>query len=270
MVKGLSIAKPSEHLVNEDAVRSNDHCIAVSDGAGGCGVYANDWSSYLIDNLPSDKPIRSFEDLDGWIEGIWEPYYDEHERMAQNGDSMLLEKFYKEGSYATLAAAWFTDDGLCHWLCYGDSVVFHYSPVTRKLEHSFTALSHFSNPPHLISCKEPLDKSGFRSGVFELDDKSLVFVASDALSHFILMNYELAHCGDYRKDLDQVRESANANAQLLAVAESMPVDFDKLLVDLVDSLSSEEAFKSHLLSLCEQGVLDKDDFSLVVWCRDNG
>ena len=66
----------------------------------------------------------------------------------------LLNKFYNEGSCATVAAAWKTNDEECRWIAYGDSVVFHY------------------NPPRLVSCKDPLDEEGFRSGVFHIDNAS--------------------------------------------------------------------------------------------------
>lgn len=135
---------------------------------------------------------------------------------------------------------------------------------TKRLEHSFTRLNDFSKPPHMINCKEPLEEEGFRAGVFALGEDSLVFAASDALSHYIMMCYELAHCGDYYQELLDERNSGTTNGQLLAVAEQMPMDFDKVIDDLLASLESAEGFESHLLSLQGLGVLDKDDYSLVV------
>ena len=44
MNRGVSIAKFNDHVANEDAFYSSDTCIAVSDGAGGCGLFANEWS----------------------------------------------------------------------------------------------------------------------------------------------------------------------------------------------------------------------------------
>lgn len=62
---------------------------------------------------------------------------------------------YNEGSCATIAAAWITGEKKCKMDgAYGDSVV-HYSKETGVLEHSFTKLSDFSNPPRLVSCKDP-------------------------------------------------------------------------------------------------------------------
>lgn len=260
----MPLAKPREHLANEDAILVAENCIAVSDGAGGCGVFTDEWSAYLLANLPQGRPLTTYEELNEWIDQIWESFYEAHEEKAKMGDAMLVQKYYDEGSFATLAAAWRMEDGRCPWVSYGDSVVFHYSRKHKTLEHSFTRLADFSKSPHLINCKDPLAEEGFRSGVFVLDESSIVFAASDALSHYILMYYELSHCGDYYQELLEERNSGTINGQLLAVAEQMPMDFDKILDDLLASVESAERFESHLLSLQRQGVLDKDDYSLVI------
>ena len=44
---------------NEDAVKATSEWIAVSDGAGGGGVFADKWSQYLIDHIP-DEPIIDY------------------------------------------------------------------------------------------------------------------------------------------------------------------------------------------------------------------
>lgn len=60
------------------------------------------------------------------------------------------------------------------------------------------------------------------------------------------------------------RNSGTTNGQLLAVAEQMPMDFDKVMEGLLAAVASKERFELHLLALQEQGVLDKDDYSLVI------
>ena len=107
-----------------------------------------------MEHLPKDAPLCSFAEFDEWVDGIWEAFYNEHEERAKEGDGILLNKFYNEGSCATVAAAWKTNDEECRWIAYGDSVVFHY------------------NPPRLVSCKDPLEEEGFRSGVFHIDNAS--------------------------------------------------------------------------------------------------
>ena len=50
-MRAITIAKENG-IPNEDAVIAKDSLIAVSDGAGGGGVFADQWSKYLVDKLP--------------------------------------------------------------------------------------------------------------------------------------------------------------------------------------------------------------------------
>ena len=57
----ISIGKDSNY--NEDAVMAHDNVIAVSDGAGGGGLFADKWAQYLLAKLPT-KPINYFISFD--------------------------------------------------------------------------------------------------------------------------------------------------------------------------------------------------------------
>ena len=96
-MRALSIGKIGENLVNEDAAIAKDSLIAVSDGAGGGGVFADLWSEYLVEHLP-DEPIGDYPTFDKWIDSIWEPFYNDCEEKAKAEGGMLLNKFYDEGS----------------------------------------------------------------------------------------------------------------------------------------------------------------------------
>lgn len=158
-MRAISIAKFEEGITNEDAAIARKDVIAVSDGAGGGGVFAERWSHYLVNHLPEDA-ITNYESFDKWIDGIWEPFYNECEAKAKNIGGMFLNKFYDEGSFATLVAVWKNGK----WISYGDSVAFCYNRKTKELYHSFSRLADFNNPPYLINCKDPLDENGFRKG----------------------------------------------------------------------------------------------------------
>ena len=83
----------------------------------------------------------------------------------------------------------------------GILVLFRYSFQATILEHCFTKLADFCNPPRLVSCKDPFEDDGLRYGAFVLDGSSVVFAASDALSHYIFMMYELAHSKEFDEEL---------------------------------------------------------------------
>ena len=114
-----TLKKFTDNIPNEDSCCVHDDMIAISDGAGGCGVFASDWSQYLIENIAKragNPPITSFEHLDEWIGNIWEPFYIEYEKKAMEYDGIFQSKFYKEGSFATLAVVWRISKDQCQWM----------------------------------------------------------------------------------------------------------------------------------------------------------
>jgi hypothetical protein len=257
---GITTHKFERGVTNEDSVLADKHRIAVSDGAGGGGVYADLWSAYLLSNLPKN-PISTADELDAWIGSIWERFYNDCEVKAKEIGGMLLNKFYDEGSFATLVAVW-KSGHTCHWMSYGDSVAFHYNKRTRKLEHSFTELKDFNAPPFLINCKDELNKEGFRHGVFNIDKDSVVFVASDTLSHYLLMSYELSNPDVYG---DEIRNALNAhtkNSQYIKNARMRNATFYKdILKPLRIASKNKKDFRSYIEKCYHNGWIGHDDYS---------
>lgn len=262
--KGVSISKFEDGVLNEDAVRASNELIAVSDGAGGGGVFAEKWSQYLVDNLPP-SPITSFEELDSWIDNIWEQFYNDCEAKAkEQQDGLFLKKFYDEGSFATLAALWSCDDEM-RWMTYGDSVVFMYNQKTEKLNYTFPQLSDFAKPPFLINCKDPLAPEGFATGTFPFDKDCIYFIASDTLSHYIIMMYMAAYRDDFKQELEDAIEVPNKNSNLVKKAlASKQTNFKKVITRLVNCANHPRNFKKHIEALIRRGLIAHDDYSLVV------
>ena len=247
-------------IPNEDAVIAKDSLIAVSDGAGGGGVFADKWSKYLVEHLP-DKPIKTFSVFDKWIDGIWEPFYNDCEEKAKKEGGMLLNKFYDEGSFATLVAVWKTGE----WISYGDSVAFCYHRNTGVLNHSFTKLSDFNNPPYLVNCKDPLNREGFRHGKFEIDDDCIVFAASDALAHYIIMMYEVAHKDVYAEELQEAINAMTKNSNLVKTAMRLrKLDFSEKVIRKLENCKHPQQLKAHVERLRKMGFLAIDDYSLAI------
>ena len=263
--KCISIGKPEAGCINEDAAMSDGNKIAISDGAGGGGLFAERWSRYLLDHLP-DAPIFSAEDLDCWLESIWEPFYNVCEEDAKMLGGMPLEKFYSEGSFATLVAVWKTAENECKWISYGDSVAFHYNYATHQLQHSFTSLPDFDNSPYLINCKEELNKGGFRQGTFYTDSQPIVFVASDALAHYIIMMYEIRNSEMFKDDIEHVLGKQTKNTNYIKTAMTLKkIDFEnKVLKKLIQCVGNFQNFARHTSKLQRIGLLAYDDYSLAV------
>ena len=79
---------------------------------------------------------------------------------------------------------------------------------------------------------------GFKHGEFVLDDSSVVFAASDALSHYILMMYELAHCKEFGEELAEEYLKHSGNSQLLKTAETLRFNFKNDVIDKLIRVSS--------------------------------
>lgn len=259
-MRALSIAKIDEGLVNEDAAIAKEELIAVSDGAGGGGVFAECWSKYLVEHLP-DKPIKNYKAFDKWIEGIWEPFYNECEERAKSVGGMFLNKFYDEGAFATLVAVWKGGQ----WVSYGDSVAFCYNKTTGELQHSFTRLSDFNNPPYLINCKDPLDEKGFRSGEFKITKDCVIFAASDTLAHYILMMYELDNKDCYENELKEAVDAQTKNSNFVKTALRLRKrDFFRDVIQKLDNCRFKQQFILHIGRLKRWGLIGHDDYSLAI------
>ncbi len=263
-----SIEKPEQGCINEDAVIARENIIAVSDGAGGGGLFAERWSAYLLNHLPT-TPISSADELDDWIGDIWEPYYNQCEEDAKQLGGLSLDKFYDEGSFATLVAVWRLSDSECQWMSFGDSVAFHYNYRTKQLEHSFGCISDFDTPPYLINCKDELQKAGFRKGMFHTDADSLVFVASDALAHYVMMMYEVANIDRFQQELDAAESNNSKNSNYIKMARAIKgVEFEKNVISkLIHAIGHPTNFRRHINSLIRKGLIAYDDYSIAMFYK---
>lgn len=259
-MRAISLAKFEEGIVNEDAAIAKDNVIAVSDGAGGGGVFAERWSQYLVNHLP-DKPIKNYKEFDEWIDGIWEPFYNDCEKEAKKIGGLFLNKFYDEGSFATLVVVW--KNGT--WMSYGDSVAFCYNKRTGELQHSFTRLVDFNNPPYLINCKDPLDEKGFRTGQFKVDNDCIVYAASDTLAHYILMMYEVTHRDWYGEELIEAIDAQTKNSNFIKSAMRLrKIDFTKVVIQKLENCKYPKQLKLHIGRQKRWGFIGHDDYSLVI------
>lgn len=255
-----STHKFEKNILNEDAAIAKKNMIAVSDGAGGGGVFADRWSKYLLKKLPT-SPINSFKELDAWVDSIWEPFYNECEIEAKERGGLFLEKFYDEGSFATLAAAWKTSKTEWKWMTYGDSVVFCYDKNTGLLYYSPILLTDFDMPPYLISDKAPLNEVGFKHGCFNVSENSTIFAATDALAHYILMMYEISKRESYKGEISNAIAAKTKNSNYIDLAMSMRFSFPSILCSLLDR---QTEFRSKMRKLENTGLLAHDDYSIAV------
>lgn len=251
-----------DSILNEDSVLAEDNRIAVSDGAGGGGMFADKWSSYLLQHLPA-HPIRSFNVLDEWIDRIWELFYNQHETIAKGLGSAELNKFYDEGSLATLAVLWVVKSSV-EWMSYGDSAVFCYDFESKELLTNMQNPLSFNDAPYLINVNAPLSEEGFNFGTFTRSDSKWFFCASDALAHYIFVSYMVANLAGYQGTIQTMVNAKTKNSNYVRAIKSEPrIDFEKeVLIKIFNSAKNKANFAKHLQKLQRNGKLAYDDYSI--------
>ena len=267
-MKGRAITLPKREanpLCEDASCLRPGHLLAVSDGAGGGGLYADLWAQYLIQHLPTQKGFADADALDCWLGAIWEAFYNDCELRAKKSGSFYLNKFYDEGSFATLAALWRVSARSYYWVAYGDSVAFHYSRRLGRLTHSFGRLQDFALPPYLINCKDELRREGFHSGYFFTEPGDYVFVTSDALAQYIVMMSLLTHRGEHHEEISQLLGAGLRQSNYLRHALELPTPhlWSEVLRPLLLSATTPRHFARYIDTLLRQGILAPDDYSIV-------
>ncbi len=254
--------KIGDSSTNEDAVISTPNIIAVSDGAGGCGIFAERWSKYLLDNIPSCG-FDSFDIFNQWTESIWQLFYDSIDAQLKDYDNFVGNKFNKEGSFATLAAVWIEGDK-AKYCCYGDSAIFVFDRVGKSMQFmSLEDVMQYDKNPYLINWKDLPTESAFRCGEVEIGENSMIFVASDALSALLTMAYYTQY------DSSRLEACLQSDGKLKVVAESVKEymegrDFYEDLLLPISKCGNNREFRAAITNLHKEGVILDDDFSIAI------
>lgn len=261
-MKYTKVSLGKEASLNEDAILADSNRIAVSDGAGGGGLFADKWSSYLLSHLPS-HPMLSFKSLDGWIDFIWEDFYNLMEIAAKKLGSVELNKFYDEGSLATLAAMW-ENGNIIDWMTYGDSTVFCYDYDSKVLSSNIDDLRTYNDAPYLINVNSPLQENGITSGSFQISKSKIFFCATDALSHYILASYFVANKRLFKDKLQSAIDCNTKNSNFIRNMLAAPrINFERdILTKLFNSSKNKGNFARHMHKLQSDGKIALDDYSI--------
>ena len=116
-----------------------------------------------------------------------------------------------------------------------------------------------------MNCKDPTDEKGFRSGQFEITKDCVVFVTSDALAHYILMMYEVAHKEHYNEELQEAINAQTKDSNFIMTALGMKkIDFEREVIDKLLNCRNAWNFKQHLQSLRKKGLIGHDDYSIAI------
>ena len=198
-IKKQSVVKPENDVfangverMNEDAIIEHSYGVALSDGAGGCGLFAAQWAKVLVEHMPC-KPLISVKQMSEWITGFWEPFYEKHLLIAQS-DPFLLNKYENEGSLATYSALWIDKElNKISYTTYGDSMVLIYDKISGELsvQNYFNDFSVCNKAPYLLNWKDEViaPNSFVHEPWIDAEPNKVYMLASDALAQMIYAYY---------------------------------------------------------------------------------
>ncbi|CUW39484.1 conserved protein of unknown function [Magnetospirillum sp. XM-1] len=287
--QGRSIVKPRNDSYadgdrlrwrqNEDRLRlariPNGLLAAVSDGAGGAGLFCGPWAETLVSRLPK-TPIAGVNALNQWMDGFCLGFRSEYAALSK-ATPARYSKFIREGSFATLAAGWLVHRQgrvRLRWMGYGDSQMMVFDRTGRQpvLATCYPAsLSALDRAPFLLNWKDLPHDSGFHAGEMVLPDRATVVLASDGIGQYLLLRTLAGQprpaaaaglAGEFQR-LSGTGDSKLATAARAHRATPGP-GLSAELTDLRDCLKSDQAFADRVRALCGKGLLANDDCTLIM------
>jgi hypothetical protein len=146
----------------------------------------------------------------------------------------------------------------------------HNNLRAKKLIHNFGELSNFLLSPSLLNWKSEPDAKAFISGNHSINKYTIIIIASDALSQYILGFWLILHGGETGSI--EIQKLVNSNHRLSHVVGKLNLQlqskrhfYKDVLKPLIRSLSTVDAFKEYVTNLVDHGMLGKDDYSMVVY-----
>ncbi|MBF0355812.1 MAG: hypothetical protein HQL43_11305 [Alphaproteobacteria bacterium] len=286
--RGRSVAKPrndsfsiGDQIVwrqNEDKFRlhrSRDGLLAaVSDGAGGTGLFCGAWAETLVNRLPG-RPIVGINELNRWLDCFCLSFRSDYSQRAKS-QPVKHAKFVKEGSCATLAACWLSflrGRAVMRWLGYGDSqiMVFDRTGPRPVLTTSFpSTLSDLGRTPALLNWKDLPDKAKLSTGVATLPARATIAVASDGIGQYLLLRYLALHApgASNSKMSEAFSRLAEGDSKLgdaiRAQRKQAQEPFARVLDALRQALKSDQAFLAYVRARHKEGLLANDDATLLL------
>jgi hypothetical protein len=264
---------------NEDFVRiiSISHkpysLYAISDGAGGSGVFSKEWSKYLCENIPLAPSEFGYENTIKWFNNISQGFYNDIILKQDLSDLILKRKVFKEGSFSTLTICWIDkEENELLFSSSGDSCFFYFEKnddvFILKQISSLNLQAGIDDAPFLLNWNIELEKQlSFDS--IEIENEFRLIIASDSLAKWILLNLvifnvsaleERYFSSDFKYSLNAEKyQSQKSNIRLgsnLGTIES-------LFYFLKNISQNTDMFKSEMIKLYQNQELEIDDYSLI-------
>ncbi len=244
---------------NEDSLFISEQIIAISDGAGGVGILADEWAKTLVENIP-DKPFEKAKNIDEWISSLWEKFYNSHLDQL-NEDPWKIKKFEVEGSLATLSALWQVGENKFEYRSYGDSAMFVFNKNTGKLkiQNNLKSINSFTASPPLINWQtEQLSSEYFYSQKIELNNDEEIILATDGIAMYIHGAWLVYKNAPNEEILESKMQ------KIVDYFRANPIkDFTKWISQLENASGSKKALTKITKDWYKSSFLPNDDYTIV-------
>jgi hypothetical protein len=262
----------SSELENEDAVNYIENQkgfkIAVSDGAGGAGIYCKSWAEYLVKSQPN-IPFSCKEKADEWFMKNCESFYNENIGSINKEDPFILEKFIKEGSYATLLYAWWNiETNILNYTGIGDTTFFvfrknngDYNPILITPINEQNSLDDF---PRLLNWNKELNFD-LTSKEINLITNDIIIICTDSLARWLIYHLMILATTETQYLLgNTILTNINHDKLEYIKLSNQYKDLSDLLLKLQQTLNEgSNFFKKVLEKQINGNQLEKDDFTIV-------
>ena len=289
---GSTIAKPRNDILvgqggtevsrqNEDAFRLEQFedgtvLAAVSDGAGGEGIYCGEWARTLLRNLHSE-PIRTNEELNRWLKSFWESFYVEYSAHSKSNPT-VHRKFFIEGSLATLSAVWIVPTSgkfFCYGVFCGDSPIFllRDGESDPALEMLFPdSVGALNQNPYLINWRSEIESEAVVFlNRFELKRGDVIVLTSDGIGRFLALKelFKYSSPDVMTTIVSEDRQSLLQEHGKLAAfakthAENPSINASEVISEIIAAMWLENGFQHYVKKQLELGLIENDDCTIVV------
>ncbi|HIJ38804.1 MAG TPA: hypothetical protein HPP80_07895 [Rhodospirillaceae bacterium] len=286
-VQGQSVVKPGNDRftiagtevwrANEDRFHINQKpdrlLAAVADGAGASGLFCGAWAETLVSRLPDD-PLQTLTALDSWMAGFC---LDFGRNQAAATAGRQHSKLVREGSCSTLTACWLkTTDFGCHlhWLGYGDSPLLLLDRTDgapdRLLEWHPRPLRLLQRDPHLLNWKDVPTDAGFRSGTLNLERRTCMILATDAVGLYLLSCYHAQNARltgsssahqSFLHEFEEMQDRKGGRRDLVGQPSGF---FSSEIQSLRQALLTETSFAIWLTDRYQKGLIANDDATVII------
>ncbi len=266
-VIGQTVVKADNDIFDNKAVRQNedaffyrDGIVALSDGAGGTGLFAGKWAKKLVESIP-DKPFEKCNCIDEWIGVFWEDFYNEHVDLVRT-DAWKLKKFETEGSSATFSGLWSVGNSTYIYESYGDTSLFIYNSKSGslKIQDNMQSINSFNTNPALLNWhNETTPEEFFFRKEFKLNEDENIIIATDGIAMYLHAAYLV-----YNNLLNEEITESKMRKIVDYIKKNPITDFKRWMNQLKESLLSIDSFRALTIDWYKNKALPNDDYT-VVW-----